>query len=504
MSTREAIAAVNRFGLGAMPGEIAAASDARGWLAAQLRGGDASEAFAGLPSSAEILRRETAFLLQRRARAAQDGAPKGAEPQDAVPRDGTQRDPASSSPASRAAAPESDEAPTRRALNRGHLADVAARYRHAASTDRSFVERMVRFWSNHFAVSVDKGVARLYAAPMEREAIRPHVLGNFADMLVAVESHPAMLRYLDNAASVGDASPRALNAQRRRARRPDAKPARKLGINENLAREIMELHTLGVDGGYAQADVAELARAITGWSVPYGRGMRAAAADAAGDATGFVFVASAHEPGSRKVLGATYAEGGVEQGRAILRALAVHPATARHLSAKLARHVVQDRPDDALVRRMARAYLDSGGELTALYRALILDDAAWGADARKYKTPDDFLVSAMRAGGFALDRRPNELVGLLRDLGQPVFNPRSPEGYPDAFGDWAGGDALYKRLQVAGTLAARVEGAAPLELAQSALGNETVQGDFAAALRRAGSPHEGYALLFSSPAFQWR
>lgn len=485
MSTREAVAAANRFGLGARPGELAQARDARAWLHRQIEAGAERAALAGLPSSAELLQREAAMRRQRRAE--QLRQPGATQPQAGAAQPQAQQD------ARRPPPP-----PMRRELARDYLRDIAARYRVAATTERPLAERIVRFWSNHFAVSADKGAARLYAAPMEREAIRAHAFGNFADLLIAVESHPAMLRYLDNVVSVGEGSLRVQRAGRRGGRR-------RLGLNENLAREILELHTLGVDGGYSQDDVIELARAITGWSVADpGRGAQARMPQA--DArTGFVFRVAAHEPGARRVLGRTYAEGDAQQGRAILRDLARHPATARHVSAKLARHLVADAPDPALVRRMSQAWLDSGGELRTVYAALVDHDAAWSADARKFKTPDDFLVSAMRAGGFALDARPQQLVGLLRGLGQPVFTPRSPEGFPDAFGDWAAGDALRKRLQVASTLAARVsDQRAPLALAQQVLGEAAVRGDFANALQRAGSPREGYALLFASPAFQWR
>ena len=355
----------------------------------------------------------------------------------------------------------------------------------------------MRFWSNHFAVSIDKGPARLYAAPMEREAIRPQVLGSFSDLVLAVETHPAMLRYLDNVASVG-ADSMLVERQSRRARRQgNDKPPRKLGLNENLAREIMELHTLGAEGGYSQADVVEFARALTGWGVPTPRQMDTAR-------SAFVFRDDAHEPGTRRVLGKTYAQHGQDQARAILHDLALHPATAQHLSLKLARHFVADAPPEALVQRLAKAYLTGGGDLRGWYAALIDDDAAWSEDARKFKTPDDFVVSSMRGGGFGF-KRPQELESLLRELGQPVFTPRSPAGFPDTISDWAAGDALRKRLQVAGTFGDRVAGArTPLQLAQDLLGTDAVSADFASALRRAGSPQEGYAILFASPAFQWR
>jgi uncharacterized protein (DUF1800 family) len=477
-------AAVNRFGLGARPGELSAAGDPRGWLQAQLRVRHDPAPFAGLPGSLTILERQYRYLLERR----------------------EMRDERAGEPQARDEMPE--RTPLQQAIRRDAADDLALRYRVAAATDTPFVERLVRFWSNHFAISIDKNSARLMAAPMEREAIRPHTLGNFRDLLLAVETHPGMLLYLDNSVSVGDDSMLAQRLERRQTRR-------RVGLNENLAREILELHTLGVDGGYAQQDVIELARAITGWSTPSPRQMfRGAPSDDAPRAmrarddaprTAFVFRADAHEPGARTVLGKRYAEGGEAQGRAILRDLAVHPATARHLSFKLARHFIADAPPPALVERMAAAFLRSDGDLPSLYRAMLDDDAAWSQDARKFKTPEDFVISSMRAGELPLDRQPRILLRLLQGLGQPAFTPRSPAGFPDTAADWASGDALRKRLQAASGLAELVPaGRRPLELAIAALGDRAVRGAFADALRRAGSPREGFAMLFSAPAFQWR
>ncbi|MBN8213171.1 MAG: DUF1800 domain-containing protein [Xanthomonadales bacterium] len=482
MTNSAATAAVNRFGLGAMPGELAQAGNARGWLQAQLRVKPELTAFTDLPDSLEIIQRQTEYRQQRRR--ARNEAGKGPDKAADVAMVQEMR----TNPAGN----DTERTPLQQALRRDAMADLALRYRIAATTTTPFVERLVHFWSNHFAISIDKNSARLLAAPMEREAIRPHVLGHFSELLAAVETHPGMLLYLDNAASVGDDSMLAQRAERR-----DAK--RKLGLNENLAREILELHTLGVDGGYAQQDVIELAKAITGWGTPLRRDMQKVGGSA------FVFRPGAHEPGTRSVLGKRYAEGGEAQGRAILRDLAVHPATARHLSLKLARHFVSDTPSAALVERMATAFLRSDGSLPALYRAMIDDDAAWSADARKFKTPEDFVVSAMRAGGMQIDRRPLILMRLLQQLGQPTFTPRSPAGFPDTAADWASGDALRKRVQAAGVLAEQLATTRkPVELAADVLGAEAVQGPFAELLRRAGSPQEGFAVLFSSPAFQWR
>lgn len=481
MRISAATAAVNRFGLGAMPGELTHAGDPRGWLQAQLRVKQDMAPFADLPDSLDIIRRQTEYRLQRRQnknKAESRAVKRGADTASMMPAEG-QSD-------------EVERTPLQQVIRRDAMADMALRYRIAATTTTPFVERLVHFWSNHFAISIDKNSARLLAAPMEREAIRPHVLGHFSDLLAAVETHPGMLLYLDNAASVGDDSMLAQRAERR-----DAK--RKLGLNENLAREILELHTLGVDGGYAQQDVVELAKAITGWGTPLRRDMQNSPSSA------FVFRPGAHEPGARNVLGKRYAEGGEAQGRAVLRDLALHPATARHLSLKLARHFVSDTPPAALVARMAAAYLRSEGSLPALYRAMIDDEAAWSADARKFKTPEDFVVSAMRAGAMSIDRRPLVLMRLLQQLGQPTFTPRSPAGFPDTAADWASGDALRKRMQAASVLAEQIQTTRkPLELAAEVLGNDAVDGAFAELLRRAGSPQEGFAVLFSSPAFQWR
>ena len=460
-----ATAAANRFGLGARPGEIARiGADPRGWLLVQLVPAAAPAAFAGLPDSAGYLARYYDYLRDRRSRKQADAAGKN---------DG------------------------RQSLRRALQQELLRRQGVAVAAADGFHERLLRFWSNHFAISVDKFRAAPFAAPMEREAIRPHLCGRFEDLLLAVTRHPGMLLYLDNVQSVGDDSRMAAMAARRAARKPDA-PARKPGLNENQARELLELHTLGVDGGYQQQDVAQFARALTGWGLPSLR-------EGVSGSEVFRFHAAAHAAGSCRVLGKTYAEAGEAQAVAILRDLARHPATARHLAFKLARHFVADVPPPALIERMARAYLQSGGELAALYRSLVEADAAWAADARKFKTPDDFLLSALRATGLDDAGSLGLALRLQGELGQPVFQPRSPAGFGDVAADWGGPDALFKRVQAAQTLAERVAvGAAlPLVLGQAALG-AGLDADTALALRRAESVQQGVALLLASPAFQWR
>ena len=471
MSTREAVSALNRFGVGAKPGALSTLGEPRAWLLRQLRGNDPPAAFSGLPSSLEYLRREDQFLQQRK-----ESKRSGGEARDKQMKIG-------------------------RMYRQSLMQELGKRYQVAVESEEGFHERLVRFWSNHFAVSVDKRQAALYAAPMEREAIRPHVAGSFSALLLAVETHPAMLRYLDNVRSVGVDSMFAERVRRRSAARPGDKPAREPGLNENLAREILELHTLGVHGGYSQADVAELARAITGWGVPMPQDWKRGGAPAAA----FVFRQAAHEAGTRAVLGQRYAEDGVDQGRAILVDLARHTATAEHLCGKLARHFVSDDPPPALVERMAKAWRDSEGELTTVYRVLIESPESWSASATKFKTPDDFVVSALRVVGMPTGDRPRMVMELLTRMGQPPFNPRSPAGFADDAAEWSGPDALWKRVQAAQSLADAAPATRTDALAAaSAVFADQFDKETLAAIRRAESARDALAVLMASPAFQWR
>ena len=250
-------------------------------------------------------------------------------------------------------------------------AEAMARFSAQLKAGSGFVERLVAFWSNHFAVSVAKGQGlRATAGAFEREAIRPHVLGKFSDLLIAVESHPAMIFYLDNQRSIGPGS---------NAGRFDGK-----GLNENLAREILELHTLGVDGGYAQPDVTALARIITGWSF-------AEAGSETGEPGAFLFKANWHEPGVHNLLGKNYPQAGRAQGEAALRDLARHPSTARHIATKLARHFVADAPPPDLVDALAKAFRDSDGDLAVVTAALVTHDRAWSAPPTKIRDPNEFV-----------------------------------------------------------------------------------------------------------------
>lgn len=493
-SGNDVTAAVNRFGLGAKPGELAGIRDPRGWLKAQIeRGLDGGNAFAGLPGSLDYLREEARLQMTRRE------FKQGGRGRRAFLAGDMQS--ASQDVQANAAALKQALKPYLQETRRELLAEAAARYRIATVTDTPFVERLVHFWSNHFAVSVDKRPARLFAAPMEREAIRPHVTGRFADMLLAVETHPAMLLYLDNVRSVGPNSPLGRRIATRLARNGDMDKGKAGGLNENLGREAMELHTVGVNAGYTQADVTEFSRALTGWSVPYPRDF----ANGKQPDSAFVFRANAHEPGARRVMGRTFAAGGFEQGKAILEFLARQPATAKHLSLQLAQHFVSDDPPQPLVDRMAKSYLEHDTDLAAVYRTLIESPEAWDAGARKFKTPQDFVISSLRAGQIDLGDQPQPALTLLANLGEPMFDPRSPAGFTDNSANWIDADGLWKRVQAAEALSARVAqtNAQPLAFAQDILG-PMLDEDTAQAIRRAESARQAHATLFASPAFQWR
>jgi uncharacterized protein (DUF1800 family) len=500
--------ATNRFGLGARPGELdAAAGDPRAWLLAQVRAPYvAPPELAGLAPSHEVL---ASFLEARETREAARRAlsQRYAAPDNAAP-GGTAA--GSGAPKRRAASSEDaggkDDGAggngdpvaaiaqgVRRTLLPHHVAQVSARTRLALTTAAPFRERLVHFWSNHFAVSVDKPICLGLAGAMENEAIRPNVTGNFADLLLAVERHPAMIVYLDNQRSVGPGSKLGERAGRRSA----AQGAR-VGINENLAREILELHTLGVDGGYSQQDVTTFARVITGWSIGGGRGRLAEGTPGA-----FTFREALHEPGAKTVLGRHYPQTGEAQGVAVLKDLARHPSTARHLATKLARHFVADEPPPALVDRLARAYTKHDGALLPVYEALVTSDEAWREPPAKFKTPQDFAFSALRAFD-AVPREPRLLMAPFELMGQPQFRPGSPAGWPDRAQDWDGADALMKRIEWSVALAARLgDSRAALDAAASALGGYAGE-SLRTALTRAASGSQALALLVMSPEFQRR
>ncbi|MFM7272644.1 MAG: DUF1800 family protein [Gammaproteobacteria bacterium] len=440
--------ATNRFGLGARPGEIAAArKDPRGWLEAQI----GPLVFDTKPgSAAAVLRELPREMPARKRQSAQAKALARRELQAARKRVS--------------------------AIGNRLVRDTLVK---AIASDRSFASRLLDFFSNHFSVSTKDLAMRGLAPTLEREAIAPHLAGRFEDMLLAVTRHPAMLVYLDNRFSVGPES--AIGKRRSR------------GLNENLAREILELHTLGVDGGYGQSDVRELAMAITGWSVEL---------EAHGQDGNFLFRSQAHAGGSRRLLGRRYPEGGQAQGEAMLRELARHPSTARHVSWKLVRHLLTDEPPAALVDAMAVRWLATGGAIAEVLRTLLRHPLAWEPEARKLKTPREFLISTLRALGTP-PRKPAGFTAGLVALGQPPFGAGSPAGYPDIAAAWDGAEALLNRIDWVESLAEEQRGVEALGTAESALGSQ-VAPRTRAALRGAASRAQALALLFMSPEFQRR
>jgi uncharacterized protein (DUF1800 family) len=309
---------------------------------------------------------------------------------------------------------------------------------------RQLEEVLVDFWFNHFNVDARKGRVRLLIADYEQIAIRPYVLGRFRDMLGATARHPAMLFYLDNWLNTLPATAMPASVQRRLARQP-ARGRR--GPNENYARELMELHTLGVDGGYTERDVVEVARAFTGWTI-----------GGFADRDAFRFVPRLHDSGEKVVLGHRLAAGrGVEDGERVLDLLASRPATARFVSAKLARRFVSDTPPATLIERMAAAFVASGGDLRAVMCLLLASPEFLAPPARgaKFKTPLEFVVSAVRAADLEmLDLR--ALVRSVADLGMPLYQCQPPTGYRDAMGAWANAGALVARLNFALALSDRL------------------------------------------------
>ena len=476
--------AVLRFGLGARPGDLAAAaSDPRAWLGAQIGGPAQLAGNTPLAPSDQIF---TEVLAAR-------------DERQEMKRQATARSATVDTAGATAAAAFN---PVRDAYLPHYRAQVLARAQSAALTARPFAERLVHFWTNHFAVSADKGAVFGIAGTLENEAIRPNVNGRFADLLTAVEQHPAMIAFLDNQYSVGKDSELALLVARRAARQgimgaPD-QPKREFGINENLAREILELHTLGVNGGYTQNDVTGFAQIITGWSIGGGKGRLTG-----GTPGRFYFRDNLHEPGAKIFLGKTYTEDGRRQGEAVLDDLSRHPATARFIATKLVRHFVADDPPAAAVDRVAHAFRKSGGDLPHVYAALIQAPEAWNPEMRKFKTPEDFVFSTLRALNVS-PRQPEEVVRSFDLLGQRQYAPGSPAGWPDTSKSWDGSDALMHRVLWASRAASRYErGIDPVELAASSLG-AYARPDTLTALRRASSSSQALALLLMSPEFQRR
>jgi len=510
--SQAALVALNRFGFGARGGAsgdlINAASDPRGFVKAELArpNGVLLEA-PGLQSTPQL--GQAVFAYQDQVKQAREAA-KAAAPTETSPqapadqKPGPRRNLSLNAAATEIAGPMAEAKPADNAtmqpnaaappaakpalqplnvIQKTFRAEALARLQRATLVECGFTERLVVFWSNHFCISASKGeLARMWAGAFEREAIRPHVLGRFADMLKSVEQHPAMLFFLDNQQSLG----------------PDSRAGqnRKRGLNENLAREIMELHTLGVGGGYTQDDVTSLARIITGWTFAGRQGQL-------GTPGSFVFNTNAHQPGPQVLLGKTYEPTGLAQGEAALADIARHPSTANFIATKFVRHFVADDPPPALVARLRETFVKTDGDLKAMATALVDSDEAWRAPLTKMRSPYDFLV----ASGRLLARVPEDPGGYLNNLnllGQPLWSPAGPNGFPDTSAAWAAPEGMKLRLDIAAQMGARLgPNIDPLDLLEFAAA-DAASVETRKTIERAESRQQALALLLMSPEMQRR
>lgn len=472
-ATTPTIIALNRFGLGARP-QDPLPDDPRRWLLGQM------DTFN--PSPPIIADRESSKV-------AVEGFQAYRAEQRANRRN--RSDSMNEAQMAETEAQQNRKREVRRAVRRNHVGNVAARGIAAIESDTPFMERMVHFWSNHFAVSIKKNQVRGLAGPYEFEAIRPNILGSFGDLLKASALHPAMLIYLDQAQSIGPGSMIGMRARKRRNREP--------GLNENLAREILELHTLGVRSGYSQEDVTEFARALTGWTLD---GQRASRGEAFALPNGSAFVSRLHEPGKRTLIGKTYAASNGQQALSILDDLAVHPKTARFIATKLARHFAADDPPESMIARLEQAFLSSEGDLPAIYRALVDSPEAWADTSRKFRQPWEWSIAALRATDTdVLNER--QFFSLLNELGQATWAPTSPAGYDDRMASWAGPDALIRRVEAAERIAGKYRATDVPVLARSLFG-DTLNDTTATWLSRAESSTQALALLLASPEMMRR
>ncbi|HEY5339183.1 MAG TPA: DUF1800 domain-containing protein [Rhizomicrobium sp.] len=468
MSLEGAIAA-QRFGLGARPGEIEAASAApKAWLLEQLDSpvDQPQPVDGGAPfqSGGDLV---GALLQYRQDRKMERQAAAAAMAAD---------------PSKPNAAPD----PVKiffKTFVAEYTREMAGRFALGFTTQKPFAERLVWFWSNHFTVSALNPADVTLVGAFEREAIRPNITGKFEDMLLASTRHPAMQIYLDNAQSIGaDSIAGHLSGK---------------GINENLGREIMELHTLGVRGGYTQADVIAMANILTGWSI-----------DRQGGGTGFRYYPARHEPGDIVLRGKTY-NGGEEAGIAALKDLAHDPATARHIANKFAVAFIADEPSAASVARLEKSFNQTGGDLKALAHTALDDPAAWKPGAGKMRNPVEYTTAAMRMLGWPRsntdqDKQVRGVMAATRSMGAFPFAAPSPKGWPDSSDAWSGPDALLNRIQWAKELGNRLpQNFDAQAVAEMGLG-PLLQAATRAAMKASATPGEAVALVVSSPEFQRR
>lgn len=445
--------AVNRFGYGARDDELAqAAIDPKTWLKAKLLPITFTDNF---PHSNDILIEHAKYQTEKKLQKTQQN--KNGQSENMQPN-------------------KKMTVNFYRLALRNMSADTL---KQAIASSNSVSWRLLDFFSNHFSVSANGRLMAGLSATLEREAIAPNLLGNFEDMLLAVVQHPAMLIYLNNERSFGANSKMAKK--------------RTLGLNENLAREILELHTLGVDGGYSQEDIIELAKGITGWSVKNPRRK---------SGVGFVFRSLGHEPGFRTLLGKKYLPEGIEQGREMLRDLAMHPATAKYVCYKLAHHFVSENPPTSLLEKMEATWLKTCGNIKEIMHSVFNADEAWINTAQKFKTPREFVISTARA---LAPTKPKDkiLLSALSNLGQEPFKAGTPAGYSDNLNDWLGANALMARIDWATIVGGYGKRINSEEMMHLALGKSVSELTYHSVLR-AESRQQSITLLLMSPEFQRR
>ena len=453
MLSKQTLIATNRFGLGASPTDIQRAKDdPKAWLKAQIKTStDLSSVFSDQPSSADILRQS---YEMRRIK---------------------------------------DEA-MKKALNKkkrqGFNRALRRRLSHQVKTDQPFAERLVIFWSNHFTVSRTQGLIGPAIPAYENEAIRPFIFGRFEEILLSVTQHPCMLLYLDNISSIG----------------PNSRQGTRRGkdLNENLAREILELHTMGAQGDYTQSDVTNFAKILTGWTVARHRKNPRNQKATPGD---FFFNPRTHEPGPQELLGKTFKQNSVNQGLQALKHIARHPSTARFIATKLVRHFIDDTPSTLEIQKIEQIFIRTKGDLAAVSIALINLKSAWELSGSKIKTPEELIVSALRAmntkNALKLPRR-QLLFPALRSMGQEIFRAPSPAGWPDKGDAWIAPESLTHRLEWIRAFSDQIAG----DINPVDIFNQTIApfatDEAAKLIKGAPSREDGLALIFSSPAFQRR
>lgn len=485
-----AVLALHRFGMGPRPGSIAAiGTDPRGALIAELDRPLALNAAASLPTSAKAYRTVADANARRTARAKQAQQQAKKQQMAAAGDQGQAQGQAQEQPQGQAQGYAQEKDAAEMAAKQAadaipdpgrpiYLQEAKLRTEAALAVDIGFAERLVWFWSNHFCVSANR--IQSMSGAYEREAVRAHALGRFVDLLLAVEGHPAMLFYLDNLESMGANSTAGINRNR--------------GLNENIAREIMELHTLGVRTGYTQDDVISFANVMTGWTLlPPG-----ADPQHGGE---FTFNPRLHEPGGQTVLGERYEQEDAEQGRAVLRDLAAHPATATHIATKLARHFVADEPSLGLVEQIAKRFRETEGDLKQVAIAMVSSDEAWRGPPSKLKRPGEWVVGMVRATGIT-QVDPVRFTGGQALLGEALWRPSAPKGYPDDEPSWI--DGVGRRLDVANNFAERITGMAdPQAIIEDVFASQ-IAPEVKQAVGRAESRQQALALLFMSADFQRR